>query len=122
MKLKTLVIGASEKTNRYSNIAIHNLRKHEHPVKAIGARKGQVLDVSFDREKKNFDNIHTVTLYIGPKRQPEYYDYIVRLKPKRVLFNPGTENPAFYKILDQHQIAHEEACTLVLLNTNQYES
>lgn len=120
MALKTLVIGASEKEARYSNKAIRQLRKHDHPVVAIGLRKGKVLDVEFDKEKKQFDDLDTVTLYIGPKHQPEYYDYIVGLKPRRVIFNPGTENPDFYKILKENNIESEEACTLVLLATDQY--
>lgn len=120
MSLKTLVIGASEKEERYSNKAIHALRNHNHPVKAIGLRKGKVLEVDFDKEKKQFDNIDTVTLYVGPQNQPEYYDYIVGLKPRRVIFNPGTENQELYDILKEKNIESEVACTLVLLSTNQY--
>jgi len=120
MSLKTLVIGASEKENRYSNKAIHQLRKFDHPVVAIGPRKGKVLDVEFDKEKKQFENIDTITLYLGPKNQSEYYDYIVSLNPRRVIFNPGTENEELYKILKENNIESEIACTLVLLSTNQY--
>src|SRR5699024_1230191 len=120
MSLKTLVIGASEKENRYSNNAIHQLRKFDHPVVAIGQRKGKVLDVEFDKEKKQFENIDTITLYLGPKNQSEYYDYIVSLNPRRVIFNPGTENEELYKILKENNIESGMACTLVLLSTNQY--
>lgn len=120
MSLKTLVIGASEKEERYSNKAIRQLRKHDHPVVAIGLRKGKVMDVEFDKEKKSFEEVDTVTLYVGPKNQPEYYDYIVSLKPRRVIFNPGTENAELYRILDENSIESEVACTLVLLSTNQY--
>lgn len=119
-KKKTLVIGASEKAARYSNKAIRQLRANKHSVVAIGLRAGRVLDVSFNKEKKDYKNIDTVTLYIGPKHQPEYYDYIVRLNPKRVLFNPGTENEEFYNILEENNIKKDVACTLVLLSTNQY--
>ena len=71
-------------------------------------------------EKKNYESIDTVTLYVGPQRQPAYYDYILSLKPRRVIFNPGTENEEFYKILKDNNIEAEVACTLVLLGTGQY--
>src|SRR5690625_2100069 len=120
MSGETLVIGASENEARYSNKAIRALRNNNHSVKAIGLRKGKVLDVEFDKDKKDLQNIETVILYVGPKNQPEYYDYIVSLKPKRVIFNPGTENEELYKILKENNIDYEEACTLVMLSTNQY--
>lgn len=120
MNKKTLVIGASEKTERYSNMAIRSLRKHQHEVVAIGAKEGKVLDVSFGKEKEHFQDIDTVTLYVGPSHQPEYYDYILSLHPKRILFNPGTENEEFETLAEQHGIDCMEACTLVLLSTNQY--
>lgn len=117
---KTLVLGASLKPSRYSNLAINRLINNDHPVEAIGLRKGEVAGVSISTEKEEFDSIDTVTLYLNPKRQEKYYDYIVSLKPKRVIFNPGTENPEFYKILKENNIEFEVACTLVLLGTNQY--
>lgn len=120
MKKKTLVLGASLKTERYSNIAINRLVKYGHEVKALGLRKGEVAGVEIDTERLNYEDIDTVTLYLNPKRQTEYYDYIVGLKPNRVIFNPGTENPDFYKLLSENNIEYEIACTLVLLGTNQY--
>lgn len=120
MKKKTLVIGASLNTSRYSNIAINRLVHAGHKVKAIGLRKGTIAGIAIDTEKINYNNIDTVTLYINPKRQPEYYDYILSLNPGRIIFNPGTENPEFYQILDKNNISYEVACTLVLLSTNQY--
>ena len=120
MKKKTLVLGASLKTVRYSNIAINRLVKYGHEVKALGLRKGEVAGVEIDTERLNYEDINTVTLYLNPKRQTEYYDYIVGLKPNRVIFNPGTENPDFYKLLSENEIEYEIACTLVLLGTNQY--
>jgi predicted CoA-binding protein len=118
---KTLVIGASEKPDRYSNKAIRALVSHGHEVVAIGLREGQVAGVSFNAEKKAFENINTVTLYVGPQNQHEYYQYILNLKPKRVIFNPGTENPEFFGQLKAAGIYPENACTLVLLATGQYE-
>lgn len=118
---KTLVIGASENPDRYSNKAIKALVSHNHEVVAIGLRAGEVSGVAFDSEKKAFENVDTVTLYVGPQNQPEYYNYILSLKPKRVIFNPGTENPEFINQLKSANIYPEIACTLVLLATGQYE-
>jgi len=118
---RTLVIGASENPERYSYKAINALVSHRHEVVAIGLRKGQVAGVSFDGEKKAFENIDTVTLYVGPQNQPEYYTYIIGLKPRRVIFNPGTENPEFIAQLKIAGIYPEIACTLVLLATGQFE-
>ena len=120
MSYKTLVIGASLKEERYSNKAIKRLRSFQHPVIAIGLREGKVLDVKIEKGKPDFKEVHTVTMYINPSRQPGYYDYIISLQPKRVIFNPGTENPEFYSILKNKNIHFEESCTLVLLSTNQF--
>ena len=117
---KTLVIGASLKPSRYSNKAICKLTEKEQPVIAIGLREGTVSGIKITKEKEQFQDINTVTLYLNSKRQTDYYDYIVSLKPKRVIFNPGTENSEFYRILDENNISHEAACTLVLLSTGQY--
>ncbi len=118
--MKTLVIGASTNKDRYSYKALHNLVDKNHQVVAIGAKKGMAFDIPIETDKINFKGIDTVTLYINPKIQEEYYDYILSLKPRRVIFNPGTENPEFYKILEKNSIKYEVACTLVLLATNQY--
>ena len=117
---KTLVIGASLNPSRYSNIAINRLVSYRHPVVAIGLRVGELVGVNIVKEKMPFKEIDTVTLYLNAKRQEEYYDYIISLQPNRVIFNPGTENSEFYKILNENNINFEEACTLVLLSTNQY--
>ena len=119
-KNETLVIGASLKPNRYSNIAIKRLRDNNQPTRAIGLRAGEVEDVTIETSLRDFKNIDTVTLYLNPKRQVDYYDYVIGLQPRRVIFNPGTENPDFYKMLRNNGIEVEVACTLVLLSTNQY--
>jgi predicted CoA-binding protein len=118
---KTLVIGASEKPERYSNKAIRALLLHHYPVVALGLKKGYVEGVTFHTEKEQFEHIDTVTLYIGPQNQPEYYSYIIGLKPRRVIFNPGTENPEFMAQLKSAGIYPEIACTLILLATGQFE-
>mgnify|MGYP005991082443 CR=1 FL=1 len=120
MKKNTLVLGASVNTERYSNKAIRKLRANKIEVFAIGVKKGTVLDVSIEVEKLQFKDVNTVSLYLNPTRQKEYYEYIIGLKPKRVIFNPGTENAEFEKILDQNNISTEVACTLVLLSIKQY--
>ena len=120
MSKKTLVLGASLKAERYSNIAIHRLRKYGQYTVAIGLRPGEVDDVKIHTDLVPFTNIDTVTLYLNPQRQEAYYDYILGLKPKRVIFNPGTENPEFYKKLEKNGVEVEVACTLVMLGTGQY--
>ncbi len=120
MNKKTLVLVASLKHNRYSNYTINRLVATQHEVVAIGLREGEVADVSIEAEMVSFNDIDTVTLYLNPTRQKEYYNYIVSLNPKRVIFNPGTENPELCSLLREHHIAFEESCTLVLLSTNQY--
>jgi len=119
-KKYTLVLGASLNPDRYSNMAIFRLCANNIEVKAFGLKKGTVCGVDIDTELMPYKNIHTVTLYLNPKRQEPYYDYILGLNPTRVIFNPGTENPEFYKLLSEVSIDYEVACTLVLLSTNQY--
>lgn len=117
---KTLIIGASNNPERYSYKAAERLLHHGHEIELLGLRPEVVFDKRIDTEKKQFENLDTVTLYVGAQRQPEYYDYITSLKPKRVIFNPGTENEEFETLLEKHGIEAEEACTLVLLGTGQY--
>ena len=118
--MKTLVIGATTNRDRYSYKAIQSLINKSHQVVAIGAKEGMALDVNIETIKFPFTGVDTVTLYLNPKNQEEYYDYIISLKPRRVIFNPGTENTEFYEKLKQNNIEFEIACTLVLLATNQY--
>jgi hypothetical protein len=120
MKNRTLVLGASLKEDRYSNIAIKRLVAAQIHVFALGLKKGIVANIEIDVARKQFENIDTVTLYLNPKRQEDYYKYIISLKPRRVVFNPGTENSEFVKLLQENKIESEVACTLVLLATNQY--
>ena len=119
-KKKTLVIGASQNPARYSYLAIHRLNAHQHPVVAIGLRKGTVADTVIETEKIPFEEIDTITLYLNPTRQKEYYDYILSLSPKRIIFNPGTENDELASLAAQKNIQSLEACTLVMLSTGQY--
>ena len=119
-KKKTLVLGASLNPSRYSNIAISRLVKYQQPTVALGLKKGTVSGVEIVTEKEDFQDIDTITLYLNAKRQEEYYEYIISLHPERVIFNPGTENPELYRLLKQKNIEYENACTLIMLGTNQY--
>ncbi|RWX02356.1 CoA-binding protein [Flavobacterium cerinum] len=117
---KTLVMGASSNPDRYAYKAIKMLQRFGHPVVAVGKKEDEVDGLKIEKQQIPFENIDTVTLYLNPMNQKQYYDYIVALKPNRVIFNPGTENPELYTLLRQNGIEVEIACTLVLLSTNQY--
>ena len=114
---KTIVIGASPDPDRYSYKAVSLLRRYEHPVEAIGIRSGSIKDIEIQKGFPQISDIHTVSLYIGAIRQPAYYKYILELKPKRIIFNPGTENPEFEKMASDAGITIVEDCTLVMLNS-----
>jgi predicted CoA-binding protein len=116
MKKKTLVIGGSSKPMRYSHKAIRKLVNYGHPVESIGAREATIDTVNITKDKPNIKNIHTITMYIGPLRQPEYYEYLLRLNPSRIIFNPGTENPEFELIAREKGIEVVENCTLGMLD------
>lgn len=117
---KTLVLGASDNPSRYSYLAVQRLRSHGHPVVAIGRKNTKVGDVIIEKKQQQFDNIDTVTLYLNQQHQQEYYDYILSLKPKRIIFNPGAENDELAALAKQKGIHPIDACTLVMLSTNQY--
>lgn len=119
LSMKTLVLGASPKPNRYSNMAGHALLKAGHEIVALGSRENNA-DLKIIEGQPVLENIDTVTLYLNPKRQEQYYDYIISLKPRRVIFNPGTENMELLELLNSNGIESEIACTLVLLSTHQY--
>jgi predicted CoA-binding protein len=117
---KTLVLGASDNPQRYSYLAVRRLRGNGHPVAAIGRKMVKVGDVDIETEKKAFTGVDTVTLYLNAGHQKEYYDYILSLHPKRIIFNPGAENPELEALAEANGIEPVEACTLVLLSTGQY--
>ncbi|WP_456314065.1 CoA-binding protein [Pseudomonas shirazensis] len=117
---KTLVLGATTKPDRYAFRAINMLVQKGHTVLAIGQNTGEVAGVKIQTKAVPIKNIDTVTLYLNPTRQRDYYNYIIEAQPKRVVFNPGTENPELYQLLELNNIKAEVACTLVLLATNQY--
>lgn len=116
----TLVLGASLKEERISNRVIKLLRHHGIEVKAIGLRSGKVADIKIDTEYKNLKDIHTVTLYLNAENQKELEDYILNLNPKRIIFNPGAENPGLKIKAAEKGIEALNACNLVMLRLGQY--
>lgn len=119
-KKKTVVLGASLNPERYSHLAVTRLHAAQHPVIAIGKKGGGINGVPVITEHPVMNNIDTVTLYLNPDNQREYYDYILSLHPKRIIFNPGAENEELAAIAEANGIRTMEACTLVLLSTGQY--
>lgn len=119
MSKSTLVVGASPNPSRYSYKAVERLVSFNHSVHAYGLRNGVISGVEINSEWP-ITQFHTVTLYLNPQRQLEYYNRIVELKPNRVIFNPGTENPELMKKLSDNGIEYEAACTLVMLSVGTY--
>lgn len=120
MNKLTLVLGASTKEDRYSNKAIKLLRKHLHDVIAVGRDIGKVADIDIQSNFPENVKVDTLTMYINPEIQKLYYKDILRIKPKRIIFNPGSENIELKSLAKKNGIATEDACTLVLLNTGQF--
>lgn len=120
IKKKTLVLGASPNPSRYSNMAVHKLTSFGHPVIAIGNREGNIDRIAIQKDMPFIEDVDTVTLYLNPQNQKPYYDYIFSLQPKRIIYNPGAENPELIRLSAERNIENLEACTLVLLSTGQY--
>lgn len=116
----TLIIGASNNPSRYSCKAANSLVKKGFSIIPFGVKRGEVASVKMQNNWDKNWNIDTVTMYINPSLQEQYKEAIIALKPRRVIFNPGTENASFYPLLKKNGIEYEEACTLVLLSMNQY--
>ena len=119
---KTVIIGATTNPGRYAYIAAQMLKSYQHEIVPVGLKEGKVFghEILDILEKPPVEGVDTVTLYIGPHRQPEYYQYILNMKPKRIIFNPGTENPEFEKMAEAQGVEALQACTLVMLRTGQY--
>ena len=117
---KTVVLGASTNPSRYSYLAVNRLRNHNHPVVAIGKKKGTVSGVEIQTTHEAIDGVDTVTLYLNPENQRAYYDYILGLKPRRIIFNPGTENSELETQAKAAGIETVEGCTLVMLGVGLY--
>ena len=119
-KKKTVVLGASSNPSRYSYLAVNRLAAHDQPVIAIGRKPGKIREIDVITEHPEMNDVDTVTLYLNAQNQKQYYDYILSLQPKRIIFNPGAENDELKNLAKQNNIQTMEACTLVLLSTGQY--
>jgi predicted CoA-binding protein len=117
---KTLVLGASLNKQRYAFMAISRLTSMDFWVIGIGSKEGIINNCHIHTSQVPIDDLHTVSIYLNARNQEEYYDYIVNMKPKRLIFNPGAENIQFEVLLAKHQIKFERACTLVLLSMGQF--
>jgi predicted CoA-binding protein len=120
-RFHTLIFGASLREQRISHQAIYKLREKDHPVSAIGLRAGIVKGVEIQTGHPIIENVHTITMYMNESRQMEHVDYLLSLKPKRIIFNPGAENPGFYRLAKARGIEVTNACTLVMLVTGEFE-
>lgn len=118
--MKTLIVGASTNPERYAFKAANSLLAHGHEIAMVGQKEGEVQGVSIQTNYPDFQDIDTVTMYVGARNQPALYDYILKQQPRRIIFNPGAENPEFEALAHQQGVETEEACTLVLLATGQY--
>ena len=117
---KTIVLGASPNPERYSFKAIVALRNKGHDVIAVGKRTGVVSDTEIEDGSLLHDNVHTITIYLNATNQLDWYDFIFTNKPKRIIMNPGAENPELEVMASEKGIEVLEACTLVLLATGSY--
>ena len=116
----TVVIGASENPERYSNRATKMLLARNFPAVAVGLREGKIGDMKIQTGFPKVENVDTITLYVGAKNQPVYYDYILSLKPKRIILNPGAENPELSELAKKNGIEVLDACTLTMLTVGNY--
>ncbi|CAN5917074.1 CoA-binding protein [soil metagenome] len=117
---KTVVLGATDNPDRFAYKAVRKLQQHGHEVVPVGIRKGQVGGLDIINDKKPVEEVDTVTLYVGPGNQPPWYDYILSLKPKRIIFNPGTENPELERLARENDIRSLHHCTLIMLAVGEY--
>jgi len=117
---KTVVLGASANPSRYSYLAVQKLQSYKHPVIAIGKKNGKVGEVFIQTGHMPVEGVDTVTLYLNPQNQREYYNYILSLHPKRIIFNPGTENDELIKRSKENGIEAVVGCTLVMLSIGMY--
>jgi len=117
---KTVVLGASPNPGRYSHMATERLLRYGHEVVLVGIRKGTIGDLPIHTDKPPIAGVDTITLYVGPDNQPSWYDYILALQPKRIIFNPGTENPELIRMAREQGIETVIGCTLVMLGTETY--
>ena len=120
MEKTTLILGATPNPNRYAYIAAERLVRHGHAIVPVGIKEGAVQGSTILHGKPDVGEIDTVTLYVGPQHQPEYYDWLIRVAPRRIIFNPGTENPELSRLARENGIETVTGCTLVMLAGGSY--
>lgn len=118
--MKTLIMGASTNSERYAHKAANSLLNHGHEIELVGQEEGEIRGHEIHTDYPDLEGIDTVTMYVGVKNQPSLYEYILKQKPRRIIFNPGAENPEFEEMAKAKGIETEEACTLILLAMGQY--
>lgn len=119
---KTVIIGATPNPHRTAYAAAERFTNHNEEFIPVGIKKGEVFgkEILDLRKRPSIDDVDTVTLYLNPRNQEEWIDYVLSLKPKRIIFNPGTENPKLVNLANEQGIESDFACTLVMLSTGQY--
>lgn len=117
---KTVILGATPNPTRYAYRAAHSLVAKGHPIVNVGIKEGEVAGEPILNGRPEVEEVDTVTLYVGPRHQPQYYDWLIETQPRRIIFNPGTENSELEQLAEDHGIETERACTLVLLGTGGY--
>ena len=117
---KTLILGATPNAGRYAYTAANRLTKSGHTIVNVGLKSGEVAGVPIEKPEEIHSDIDTITLYVGPQNQPPLYDYILATHPKRIIFNPGTENAELRRMANEKGIETEYACTLVMLSIGEY--
>ena len=117
---KTVVLGASPNHTKYSNKAVRSLLRRDHEVVPVGTKSGEIKSLEIRTGKPDIPDVDTVLIYLAPGRQSAYYDYVISLKPRRVIFNPGTSNREFMELLRENGIEPVEDCALILLSSGEY--
>jgi hypothetical protein len=120
MKKKTIILGATTDPSRFAYKATAKLQQKGYEAIPIGIKKGEIEGIAIQNGTPQYEDVDTITLYLNPDNQKPYYDYILSLKPKRIIFNPGTENYELIKKVKEVGIETEMACTLVMLSLDNY--
>jgi predicted CoA-binding protein len=120
MKKKTVVLGATDNPDRFAYRAAHSLVRHGHEIEPVGIKHGMVAGKEIINDKRPIADVDTVTLYVGSRNLPEWYNYIMDLNPRRIIFNPGTEDDELVRLAEEKGIQTVEGCTLIMLSAGMY--
>lgn len=118
--MKTVVIGASENPERYAWKATTMLQRYGHEVVPVGLKSGKINGLDILEGRPEIEGVDTVTMYVGPANQVHWKDYVMSLKPRRVILNPGTESGPVEAAAEAAGIEVVHGCTLVMLSVGQY--